>query len=228
MDSRENGLNRLQYLIRDSNKSLKEISEDLDIGYSTLASYAQGIRFPKKSMLHAMADYFNVSVSFLLGADEITRDLNTKEIIALLKANTSSYVMKSGSIMPGVGANDEEIYVAILIANSLRIMDLLSNRPDKNKLFDQLNTLLVRLGDAVANLSENRSNFINMTLDMKAYEEVIKEHVEPTELETDKENLTNLYMQVEDIKQKSEQTKNSEFGKITREVIELLDNTFKY
>ncbi|MCF0239144.1 MAG: helix-turn-helix transcriptional regulator [Streptococcus gallolyticus] len=61
---------RIRELIIKSGKKLKEISKEADIPYGALSSYNQGIRTPKKENAIKLANYFGVSVPFLLGRDE--------------------------------------------------------------------------------------------------------------------------------------------------------------
>lgn len=69
-------LTPFQLLVKDSKLSLKEISEETGIVYSTLSGYNQGIRTPKKKNAQILADYFGVSVPYLLGLDDNPPALN--------------------------------------------------------------------------------------------------------------------------------------------------------
>lgn len=62
--------NNIAKLIEESGKKIKSISEELDISYPTLSSYNQGIRKPKKDNAQKLADYFGVSVAYILGLDD--------------------------------------------------------------------------------------------------------------------------------------------------------------
>ena len=59
-----------QSLVRDRGMSLKEISEATGIAYPTLSGYNQGIRTPKKKNAKILAEYFGVSIPYLLGYEE--------------------------------------------------------------------------------------------------------------------------------------------------------------
>ncbi|HGD5930060.1 TPA: helix-turn-helix domain-containing protein [Streptococcus agalactiae] len=63
-------MTNFQLLVKESNKSLTEISQETGISYSTLGNYNQGTRTPKKENAKILADYFDVSVPYLLGLDE--------------------------------------------------------------------------------------------------------------------------------------------------------------
>lgn len=67
-------------------KTLKQISEETGIAYPTLSGYNQGIRTPKKENAKILADYFGVSIPYLLGFEtKIPINTNT-EIFKQLKS----------------------------------------------------------------------------------------------------------------------------------------------
>lgn len=63
-------MTNFQFLVKDSKLSLKEISEITGIGYSTLGNYNQGSRTPNAKNAQILADYFGVSIPYLLGLDD--------------------------------------------------------------------------------------------------------------------------------------------------------------
>ncbi|HGD0066759.1 TPA: helix-turn-helix domain-containing protein [Streptococcus agalactiae] len=75
--------NRIGELIEDSNKTLKEISLETGISYSTLGNYNQGTRTPKKENAKILADYFDVSVPYLLGYEKEPNLIKAEPIIPL-------------------------------------------------------------------------------------------------------------------------------------------------
>lgn len=60
---------RLQEIREDRDVSRKELSAFLNISVSALGMYEQGRREPNIETLVKIADYFNVSLDFLLGRD---------------------------------------------------------------------------------------------------------------------------------------------------------------
>ncbi|EIQ82670.1 DNA-binding protein [Streptococcus canis FSL Z3-227] len=62
-------MTNFQILVQKSNKTLVEISKDTGISYSTLGNYNQGTRTPKKENAKILADYFGVSISYLMGLE---------------------------------------------------------------------------------------------------------------------------------------------------------------
>lgn len=85
-------LTPFQLLVKDSKLSLKEISEATGIRYSTLGNYNQGIRTPKKKNAQILANYFGVSVPYLLGLDDNPPALND----SLEKIMVIHEVLKAG------------------------------------------------------------------------------------------------------------------------------------
>lgn len=72
---------RIRELIIKSGKKLKEISKEADIPYGALSSYNQGIRTPKKENAIKLANYFGVSIPYLLGLDDTPTLVNSRGTI---------------------------------------------------------------------------------------------------------------------------------------------------
>lgn len=70
MDPFQKRPNRIGELIDSSTKTLKQISKEVAINYETLSAYKRQIRYPKKQNAQILADYFGVSVPYLLGLDD--------------------------------------------------------------------------------------------------------------------------------------------------------------
>ena len=68
--------NRVNELRKQFGKTMKELSAETGIAYPTLSGYKQGIRTPKKKNAQILADYFGVSVPYLLGLDDNPPALN--------------------------------------------------------------------------------------------------------------------------------------------------------
>lgn len=99
--------NNIAKLIEESGRKIKYISEFLDISYSTLSSYNQGIRKPKKENAQKLADYFGVSVAYILGLDDnknapsnfkIVKDsFKTSEITSVTPFKSDMEKLKKGN-----------------------------------------------------------------------------------------------------------------------------------
>ncbi len=71
---------RFRQLMDDHQITRKELAEQLNIAYSTLGNYLNGDREPDIDMLIKIADFFSVSVDYLLGhhTDETISDEETR------------------------------------------------------------------------------------------------------------------------------------------------------
>lgn len=69
-------MNRLRELRQKNNLTLKELGQKTGMANNTLSQYETGKREPKLETWQALADFFNVSVPYLQGIDEISSDLN--------------------------------------------------------------------------------------------------------------------------------------------------------
>ena len=98
--------NHITKLIEDSGKKLTEISSATNIPYPTLSGYNQGIRTPKKENAQKLADYFGVSVAYILGIDEeryapsnlkiVTDSFKTSEITSVTPFKSDMEKLKKG------------------------------------------------------------------------------------------------------------------------------------
>jgi prophage sa05, DNA-binding protein len=68
-------MNRLKELRKDKNKSQKEIAELLEVNEKTISRWEKGERPIKTDKAQQLADYFGVSVGYLLGYDEVPKEL---------------------------------------------------------------------------------------------------------------------------------------------------------
>ena len=56
----------LKYYMDMKNKSVAELSKDLNISYSTVSDWYNGVNFPRADTMGMLADYFNVTSSELI------------------------------------------------------------------------------------------------------------------------------------------------------------------
>lgn len=59
--------NRLRQLRKEDNLTQKDLATKLGLAFSTISMYERGIREPDFETTEAIADYFNVSMDFLMG-----------------------------------------------------------------------------------------------------------------------------------------------------------------
>ncbi|GAA0800907.1 hypothetical protein GCM10008910_29680 [Faecalicatena orotica] len=75
--------NNLRTLIEERNMTQKELATYLNIAPSTMGSYVQNTREPDFSTLKLLAEYFDVSIDYLL--DHCTKKTNTHQESELLR-----------------------------------------------------------------------------------------------------------------------------------------------
>ncbi|CKA87120.1 helix-turn-helix transcriptional regulator [Streptococcus pseudopneumoniae] len=63
--------NRLEKLMENHGVTLKEVSENTGIPITTLSGYKKNQRAPKKNNAEILAEYFGVSVAYLMGLDDV-------------------------------------------------------------------------------------------------------------------------------------------------------------
>lgn len=61
---------RLKALRNEKQKTLRELAENLNIPYSTLANYERGEREPSYENLVTIADFFGVTTDYLIGRSD--------------------------------------------------------------------------------------------------------------------------------------------------------------
>mgnify|MGYP002423955988 CR=1 FL=1 len=61
---------RMKELRKERNLRQEDIATELDIGITTYCRYELGMREPNASLLCRMADYYDVSVDYLLGRSD--------------------------------------------------------------------------------------------------------------------------------------------------------------
>ena len=62
---------RLAALRKFNRLERKDLAEMLNISYSALSNYENNLRFPDQEILIKIADYFDVSIDYLLGRKDI-------------------------------------------------------------------------------------------------------------------------------------------------------------
>ena len=68
-------MNRIREIREKNNYTLADVASALNVGTNTISRYETGKREPKLETWQALADFFDVSVPYLQGIDEIPSDL---------------------------------------------------------------------------------------------------------------------------------------------------------
>ncbi|MFW5991569.1 MAG: LexA family protein [Halanaerobiaceae bacterium] len=80
---------RIRKLRKENNFTLRELGEKLNMSFSILAMYERGERTPPVDKLLMLADFFSVSVDYLLGKSD-----NKKYLSNDIAAATGDYIVK--------------------------------------------------------------------------------------------------------------------------------------
>ena len=75
---------KLRELLEMHGLSQKQLSEELNIAPSTIGNYVRNIREPDHAMLLVFANYFNVSVDFLLGNSKSSALDSSQELLVTI------------------------------------------------------------------------------------------------------------------------------------------------
>ncbi|MGE7841397.1 helix-turn-helix domain-containing protein [Lysinibacillus sp. NPDC093712] len=85
---------RLKYLRKSDNKTQQDIADILGITRPAYTAYEQGKRNPDYEILEKIADYYNVSIDYLLGRTDNKRALHTQAGISDNEYNNLSAYQK--------------------------------------------------------------------------------------------------------------------------------------
>lgn len=138
---------RIRILRKKYELTQKKLAEQLGIGQTTIANYENGSRFPNPDILKNFADFFNVSIDYLVGrtgnsqiADSSTVNFNTEDDIDYNKILNSYFIeLRNEDIVKAkdillqlVKANVklEDIYYNIIEKSLVKI----GNMWEKNKI----------------------------------------------------------------------------------------------
>lgn len=69
-------MNRIKELREKNNLTLRGLGKEINMSSSRISQYETGKREPKLETWQSLADFFNVSVPYLQGIEEIPSDLN--------------------------------------------------------------------------------------------------------------------------------------------------------
>ena len=79
-------MTKLKQLRIGSGKSMADVAKALDIPYSTYVNYEKGTREPNSEMLILLADYYGVSIDYIIGRTE-SKEVKPKNEIERKAAN---------------------------------------------------------------------------------------------------------------------------------------------
>ena len=80
-------INRLKELRKSQNLNMREVAQQLNIPYTTYVNYEKGAREPNSEMLILMANFYDVSLDYLIGRETNQNISEYENIIPLPKMN---------------------------------------------------------------------------------------------------------------------------------------------
>lgn len=86
-------MTKLKQLRIDSGKSMADVAKALKIPYSTYVNYEKGTREPNSEMLITLADYYGVSIDYIIGRTE-SKDVKPKDEVERKAANIALMYMQ--------------------------------------------------------------------------------------------------------------------------------------
>ena len=89
--------NRMEKLMEEHGVTLKEVSENTGIPITTLSGYKKNQRAPKKNNAEILAEYFRVSIPYLLGYEENSTANKTNATISTEFVKKLSFISEKKS-----------------------------------------------------------------------------------------------------------------------------------
>lgn len=117
---------RLKSLRKSSGYTQKELGEKLNVSGRVIGYYESNERFPDKDTLTDIADFFKVSVDYLLGRTDIKNNTennkininkNEKDVEELLEETMSQILGQDGLMLNGEIVDDNDL---MLLRNALK------------------------------------------------------------------------------------------------------------
>lgn len=110
-------MKNLKLLRKQHNLSQKEIGNIFHASQNTVSQWENGTRKPSYDIIQEIADYFDVSVDYLLGRQEQLPELNNKdqkEIQKILDETKEQLLSQDGLMFDGSPATDEDVQKIIM------------------------------------------------------------------------------------------------------------------
>lgn len=110
-------MKNLKLLRKQHNLSQKEIGNIFHASQNTVSQWENGTRKPSYDIIQEIADYFDVSVDYLLGRQEQLPELNSKdkrEIQEILDDTEQKLLSQDGLMFDGSPATDEDVQKIIM------------------------------------------------------------------------------------------------------------------
>ena len=83
---------RIKFLRESKGLNMREAAKLLGIPYTTYVNYEKGSREPTSEMLIMLADFFNVSIDFLLGRSNDTSPVKVAPVLSVAPSSPASSI----------------------------------------------------------------------------------------------------------------------------------------
>ena len=110
-------MKNLKLLRKQHNLSQKETGNIFHASQNTVSQWENGTRKPSYDIIQEIADYFDVSVDYLLGRQEQLPELNSKdkrEIQEILDDTEQQLLSQDGLMFDGSPATEEDVQKIIM------------------------------------------------------------------------------------------------------------------
>ena len=84
----------IKKLMKKKNISRKQLSQDLNIKYTTICEWIKGTMMPRSEALSSLAEYFGITISELLADEETTSSFIKAPLLVVLNEETFEDISK--------------------------------------------------------------------------------------------------------------------------------------
>lgn len=127
-DPKKNFSENLKKLMKKKNISRKQLSQELDIKYTTICEWIKGTMMPRSEALSSLAEYFGITVSELLADEETTSSFIKAPLLVVL--NEESFEDNLTNHNYGYVLTDKENQFAIKMYTRVNINMTQANTGD--------------------------------------------------------------------------------------------------
>ncbi|HEM5399675.1 TPA: helix-turn-helix domain-containing protein [Streptococcus suis] len=121
-------MNRLKILRKEKGLSQQALAKEIGVSYRTLQNWENGVNSIKPDKAQALADYFGVSVGYLLGFEVIETEKTELGLIAMMK-----------KLLNGEKLDNDEALLAEKISNAeIPLLHYKESKQNKKVVLDEL------------------------------------------------------------------------------------------
>ena len=127
-------MNRIKELRVEKHKTQKEIAKFLNITEQALSYYERGLREPKLKTWQALANYFDVPVSYLQGTSENKNFSDVDELLKTVK-DKLKYVNDNLDTLVDDLKKDDDVDIKKIALELEKISEKMKKMQDNKKIF---------------------------------------------------------------------------------------------